>query len=120
MLTFYDDNGDEISFPYLLGAVAESELPYKRIWLVNPDPFSYGDFRITIEQDTDNSFSAWFIAKDFDNRPAGYVDYLDSLYWYMLPAYSKTPIWIKFVPSKSAETAELQGVNLRLTGEQIG
>ncbi len=117
MLTILDANLDPITPPYLLGSfVAES--PYQKLWIYNPDPLSYKNFTIKIEQDTDDSYNSWGIAKDIHGRPAGFADYLTELYWYNLKGYSYTAVWVKFMPERSLETAELQQINLRITGEQ--
>lgn len=115
---FDSDKVTELDFPFLFGSFSGGQSVNKLIWFYSDSSIS--NLRMKIEENGDESWKAFQIAKDYNSRPQAFIDYLSELYWFILPANTWQALWIKFDAEKVEPSESLYTINLRLTGETLG
>lgn len=114
---YKNDQKTLITFPYNLGAFTRGDGHLQRLWIYNSGPESLVDTELRIEPDPASSVLAWQIAKDYNGRPQAFIDYLLPMRFSSIPAYTLTPLWIKFNPDAANENENPQTIDLRLIAE---
>jgi hypothetical protein len=117
-IQWYEDNQKTpVTFPHALGSFTKGDGHIQRIWLYNSGPESLATAKLKIEPVPGCQVIAWQIAKDYNGRPQAFIDYLLPMAFSGIPAYTWTPIWLKFNPELANENENPQTIDLRLTAE---